>query len=94
MIILIFKLKVTDFGLYELRSSADNGYANSSSGYGVVPELGLHSGAFGSGLASGEGADFEDPFGLAYKQLWVAPELLRSLVVHKGSTSAVGSETG
>ena len=91
--ILILKLKVTDFGLYELRSSADNGYANSSSGYGVVPELGLQSGAFGSGLAS-EGADYEDPFGLAYKQLWVAPELIRSLVVHKGSTSAVGSETG
>ena len=59
----------------------------------MVPELGLQSGAFGSGNAS-DRADFDDPIDLAYKQLWVAPELLRSLVVHKGSTSAVGSETG
>ena len=59
----------------------------------MVPDIGLQSGAFGSGHAS-ERADFEDSVHLAYKQLWVAPELLRSSIVHKGSTSAVGSETG
>ena len=85
--------QVTDFGLYELRSTADNGYANSSSGYGVVQDLALQSGGFGTGHTS-DRADFEDSVDLAYKQLWVAPELLRSSIVHKGSTSAVGSETG
>ena len=79
--------------MYELRSTADNGYANSSSGYGVVQDLALQSGGFGTGHTS-DRADFEDSVDLAYKQLWVAPELLRSSIVHKGSTSAVGSETG
>ena len=90
---LIKLFQVTDFGLYELRSTADNGYANSSSGYGVVQDLALQSGGFGTGHTS-DRADFEDSVDLAYKQLWVAPELLRSSIVHKGSTSAVGSETG
>ena len=84
---------MTDFGLYELRSTAEHGYTNSSSGYGVIPELGLQSGALVPGHTS-DGVDFEDPINISYKQLWVAPELLRNQVIHKGSTSAVGSETG
>ena len=85
-------MQVADFGLYELRSTADNGYANGSSGYGVISELGLHSGVLNSGQAS-DRTDFEDSIE-TYKQLWVAPELLRNLVAYRGSTSAVGSETG
>ena len=86
-------LQITDFGLYELRSSADTGYANSSSGFGAVPDQGFQSGALGSSHFS-DPTELEDPNYVAYKQLWVAPELLRRWVVHKGSTSAVGSETG
>ena len=84
-------LQVTDFGLYELRSTADNGYDKSSSGYGGVSEHGLQPGGFGSS----DRADFADLADLYYKQLWVAPELLREAMrEHKGSTSAVGSENG
>ena len=56
--------------------------------------MGLHTGGLGSGQAS-DGTDFEDYAERAYKQLWVAPELLRQeLITNKGSTNAIGSEAG
>ena len=52
--------------------------------------MGLHGGDFGSGQV----LDYiEDPSGRAYKQQWVAPELLRQEANSKGgSTLGIRSE--